>query len=159
MLKHLLRQEDIVSGQRIPRNMPHDVGFDGAIVYCDQERNLVRFSGAHTPLFYMNDSDLTVIKGDRQSIGYRSSKTSFEYTEHDIISTPFTTFYLTTDGYLDQSGGEKGFPFGKKRFEQMLKAQTHQTLAAQKKTFLQALQTHQKQEAQTDDITVFAFRL
>ena len=24
-------------------------------------------------------------------------------------------FYVATDGYIDQNGGEKGFPFGKKR--------------------------------------------
>ena len=29
-------------------------------------------------------------------------------------------FYLTTDGYLDQNGGEKSFPFNKKRFKALL---------------------------------------
>ena len=29
-------------------------------------------------------------------------------------------FYITSDGYLDQNGGEKDFPFGKKRFGELI---------------------------------------
>jgi hypothetical protein len=29
-------------------------------------------------------------------------------------------FFLSTDGYLDQNGGDKGFPFGKKKFSEII---------------------------------------
>jgi serine phosphatase RsbU (regulator of sigma subunit) len=159
MLKKLLKQETNHNKPLTDKNNYHDVGLDAGIVYCDKQRNLVRFAGAHTPLFYLNGTELNVIKGDRHSLGYRSSRADLTFSDHDVIATPFTTFYLTTDGYLDQNGGEKDLPFGKKRFEKIIAEQHQRSLIQQKNNFLKALQDHQKDNHQTDDITLLAFRL
>lgn len=158
MLKKLLKQD---GDRKSPADKQsyHDVGLDAGIVYCDKQRNLVRFAGAHTPLFYLNGTDLNVIKGERHSLGYRSSRANLKFNDYDVIATPFTTFYLTTDGYLDQNGGEKGLPFGKKRFEKTVSEQGQQSLVQQKNNFLKGLQDYQKDNHQTDDITLLAFRL
>jgi serine phosphatase RsbU (regulator of sigma subunit) len=160
-LKHLLKQdkEQPQPQGRLAIQHHHDVGFDGAIIYCDKQRNLVRFAGAHTPLFYINGPELNVIKGDRQSIGYRNSKVDAVFTDHDVIATPYTIFYLTTDGYLDQNGGVKNLPFGKKRFHEVILQHYDIALNHQRDMFLTALHKHQLEEPQTDDITLLAFRL
>jgi serine phosphatase RsbU (regulator of sigma subunit) len=158
-LKKLLKQEEKAVLSEGKRDANYDVGFDGAIIYCDKQRNLIRFASAQTSVFYLNGDDLNVVKGDRQSIGYYSSKADFEFTNHDIIATPYTTFYVTTDGYIDQNGGEKGFPFGRKRFQRFIMANKDRSLNQQKIQFLAELNQHQQGHIQNDDITLLAFRL
>lgn len=159
-LKRLLKQEEEQQKTlRAQKSNYHDVGFDGAIVYCDKQRNLVRFAGAHTSLYYLNGSDLNIVKGDRQSIGYRQSRVDFEFNEYDLIATPYSVFYLTTDGFIDQNGGSKGLPFGKKRFEKIMLDYGDQALVRQRTIFLKEHQAYQQGENQTDDITLLAFRL
>ena len=46
---------------------------------------------------------------------------NFEFTEHTIEVKGNMQFYCTTDGYLDQNGGENGFPFGKKKLQNIIK--------------------------------------
>ena len=49
---------------------------------------------------YIQNGQMNQIKGDRQSVGYRTSDTSFIYKEHDIKIDQDTFVYLTTDGYI-----------------------------------------------------------
>ncbi len=76
---------------------------------------IVRYAGgAELPLFY-DDDGFKIIKGNRQSIGYRKSDVDYEFNEYEFNVKKGMQFYITTDGYIDQNGGEKGFPFGKKK--------------------------------------------
>ena len=77
---------------------------------------MIKFAGAETPLFYVENEELKMLKGNRHSIGYKTSDASYEFQDHIIEVKDGMSFYLTTDGYLDQNGGDKSFPFGKKRF-------------------------------------------
>lgn len=72
-------------------------------------------------------------------------------------------FYLTTDGYLDQNGGEKCFPFGKKRFKNLLETYKDESFADQQERLLYALKEYRefdgKQEETNDDITVIGLKI
>lgn len=63
-MKKLLKQEnsDAIS----------NAGFDGGIVYYNKKEKIIKFSGAETPLFYIENGELKTIKGDRHSIGYKN---------------------------------------------------------------------------------------
>jgi len=39
-----------------------------------------------------------------------------KFKDHSIEIDRETRFYMVTDGFLDQNGGAKGYPYGKKRF-------------------------------------------
>jgi len=52
---------------------------------------------------------LNEITADKQPIGKSDYRKAF--TTHKIKYKPDTTFYLFTDGYADQFGGEKGKKF------------------------------------------------
>jgi hypothetical protein len=62
------------------------------------------FAGAKIPLYYVFNNEITVIKGDRQSIGYRRSDVNFNYTNYRIRIEKDMRFYMATDGFTDQMG-------------------------------------------------------
>ena len=150
-MKQLLKQED--------KDSLSNAGFDGGVVYYNQSKQMIKFAGAHTPLFYIQNDEVQTIKGSRHSIGYKTSKIDFEFKEHTIQVKKGMQFYLTTDGYLDQNGGEKGFPFGKARFKALIQKHFKESMADQKEHFLYTLKTYQGQEETNDDVTLVGFKI
>ncbi len=150
-IKKLLRQESIDSIS--------NSGFDGAVLYFNKQKKIIRFAGAETPLFIVQNNSLSMIKGCRHSIGYRSSDINYEFKEHEIDVSDATQIYLTTDGYLDQNGGEKSFPFGKKRFKQIIEKYYTESFADQQEYLLYELGLYQQDEDRNDDITVIGLNI
>lgn len=139
------------------------IGFDGAVLCYNRKEQNLRYAGAQTPLFYLDpdqaEPSMEVIKGDRQSIGYRKLDEDFQFTDHLIPLKAGMRFYLTTDGYSDQLGGKQGIPLGKKRFQQALVQSASGTLAEQSDALMTLLKQHQQAQVQTDDITVLGFEV
>jgi len=151
-MKHLLRQEDELSLS--------NAGFDGGIIYYNKKDNIIKFSGAETPLFYTDENNiLQMIKGNRHSIGYKKCKSDFEFKEHVIKVKKGMNFYLATDGYFDQNGGENSFPFGKRKFKNILDKYMYESFADQQEILLDELSTYQGTEDRNDDVTVIGFRI
>ncbi len=151
-LKKILKQDEGSTGLS-------NVGFDGAILYYSKDKSIMKYSGSNTPLFYVKQGDLQIIKGDKQSIGYKSSDENYHFTEHVIDVEQGMTFYMTSDGYLDQNGGKKCFPLGKKRFIEIIKNNHQEPLKAQKEIFINELKAYKGREDQTDDITLIALKI
>jgi len=150
-MKHLLKQDNDASIS--------NAGFDSGIVYYNKKRQVLKFAGAEVPLFIVQQGQVKMIKGNRQSIGYKKSRADYQYTDHSIeINTP-TCLYLTTDGFYDQNGGEKDFPFGKKRFKALLKAHYNEPFKKQCTILQSELQQYQNGSETNDDITVVGIKL
>ncbi|MCU7836625.1 MAG: transporter substrate-binding domain-containing protein [gamma proteobacterium symbiont of Taylorina sp.] len=150
-IKHLLQQDNIDSIS--------NAGFDGGILYYNKKEKIIRFAGANTPLFVIQNSELITIKSNRHSIGYKKSDADYKFTEHTIdVSSP-TQVYITTDGYIDQNGGEKGFPYGKKRFTQFILENAGETFADQQELLLYELQKYENGEERNDDVTVIGLNI
>lgn len=151
ILKFLLKQDQ--------PEVNHNAGFDGAVVYYNKKTSVLKFSGAETDLFLMTDDGaIQLIKGSHQSVGYKKSNNDFIFADHHLSCDDSTTYYITTDGFLDQMGGEKGFSFGKRRFQQLLSAIKHKPLHEQSQLLDEALLAYQGSLERNDDITVVAFR-
>ncbi len=136
-----------------------NAGLDGAVLYFDREDKKITFASANTPLFYIENGDLKVIKGDRESIGYKDSNINFEFKNYEINLDSQKYFYITTDGFIDQNGGSKSFPFGKKRVKNLIIENYTKEFSEQKKIFLNALKEYQAKEERNDDITMIGFSL
>ena len=150
-IKNLLKQESTDSVS--------NAGFDGGIIYYNKKEKIIKFSGAEIALFYVEDEELKTIKGSRQSIGYKTSDASFEFKEHVILVKEGMQFYCTTDGYLDQNGGEKGFPFGKRKFGKLVIHNQNKDFSTQKEIFLHTIAEYQGNEERNDDLTVVGFKI
>ena len=154
-IKKLLRQET--------KDSLSNAGWDGGIIYYNRREQIIKFAGAETPLFYMtNEGEFNTIKGNRYSVGYKKCDANYEYKETIIAVENGMKFYCTTDGYLDQNGGEKDFPFGKKRFGNIIKEHYQKPM-----TELQNILTNEMKEYESkipnndrnDDMTVIAFEI
>ncbi len=134
-----------------------DDGLDIGICHVSRDRNTIRFSGARIDLYYTLGGELMFVKGDKQSIGYKASDTQYDYACHVIHLETDMRFYMTTDGLLDQGGGPKGFPFGKRRFREFLVEHIDETLEEQKGALKRKIGKYQGNEEQRDDVTVLGF--
>jgi len=66
--------------------------------------------------------------------------------------------YMTSDGLLDQVGGERGRMFGKKRFKKLLLDVQDISMSEQKQAIHQALIEYQGSENRRDDVAVMGFK-
>ena len=136
-----------------------NAGFDGGIIYYNKKEKIVKFAGAETALYYIEDEKLNTIKGSRQSIGYKKSDANFEFKEHIISVKEGMKFYCTTDGYIDQNGGAKSFPFGKRKFSKIIHDNQHESFSHQEELLLGSLAEYQGDEIRNDDVTVIGFEI
>ena len=150
-MKILLKQESADSVS--------NAGFDGGVIYYNKKEKVLKFAGAETPLFYTENEELKTIKGSRHSIGYKKSDPNFEFKDHIVEVKEGMQFYCATDGYLDQNGGEKSFPFGKKRFAKLIEEYTNEPFVNKKDIFLNTLEEYQGDDERNDDITLVGFKI
>lgn len=136
-----------------------DVGFDAAVLHINKKEKIVTFSGANIPLYYVQNSQLTMLKPNRHSIGYLNSNNNYKYNQQTIKLEKDTVFYISTDGYIDQNGGTKSFPFGKSKFKNLLLKNHFKPLSEQIDIFMTTLQKYQQNEERNDDITFIMFRV
>lgn len=133
-----------------------DDGLDIGICRIDRNQRLI-FAGAKISLYIGREGEVTRIKGDNKSLGYRQSADTLTFDVHEWAIRPGDRFYMTTDGYLDQNGGEKDLPFGRNRLSEVIARQDGVSLADQETAFAAALREYMHGEAQRDDITIVGF--
>jgi len=140
-----------------------NAGFDGGIIYYNAREQILKFAGAETPLFYIDaNEEFQTVKGNRYSVGYKKCDMDYVYKETSIEVQEGMKFYCTTDGYLDQNGGDKDFPFGKKRFGNIIKQNYRLPMEEQKKVFIDEMDKYESQivnNDRNDDMTVIAFEI
>ncbi|TAE01547.1 MAG: PAS domain S-box protein, partial [Bacteroidetes bacterium] len=93
-------------------------GMDMALCVIDKNTNILTFAGAKNPMIYIENGELKLLKGSRKHIGGRyNSKSTFEQTKINI--QPNSIFYMFSDGYIDQFGGEQKRKFSRERMQNL----------------------------------------
>jgi serine phosphatase RsbU (regulator of sigma subunit) len=140
-------------------------GMDAAICVYDLETQILEYAGAKNPLVYIENGEVKVIKADRQSIGGSLIKNQFNkkpFTTHtlDLKQNPNTSFYLFTDGFQDQFGGEDNKKFTTKKLREMLLEASKIPFSEQKQFLKITLKdwTKNNKHQQIDDILVLGFK-
>ncbi|OQX01107.1 MAG: hypothetical protein BWK80_60710 [Desulfobacteraceae bacterium IS3] len=134
-----------------------DDGLDAAICFIKPEEKTLTFAGARLPLFYVSEGEVKVIKGDRQSVGYKRSDVNFKFSSHTINIEPGMVFYMLTDGFIDQVGGKNSLRFGTKKLTELLKANSKQPFDKQRDILIKAYNEHRGENEIRDDVTVIGF--
>lgn len=135
-----------------------DNGLDMALCHWRPGEDHLTFAGARLGLVRVDAEGVTEWRGDNHSLGYHRSDPAFVFTSHRVALTPGACFYLATDGVMDQSGGDKGFGFGKKRLYDTLAALAPLPLEEQGPRLQEILLRYQAHHPQRDDWTVLGFR-
>ena len=136
-----------------------DDGLDASFCYIIPEDRKLIFAGAKQALFHSYSGEIFEIKGDRQSIGYTSSKEDFKYTNKEVEIRQNSIFYLASDGFKDMSLDGDGTILGKKRFRELLESITGKSLHQQHDYLKKIMDKAIARNEQYDDITIFGFKL
>lgn len=128
---------DIINDLKQSGEMQTKDGLDIALLSIDTKNSIVDFAGAYNSLYIVKskpidktninfDFNFTIyndrlieVKADRMPIGI-SDRMDVNFTTKRIQMESGDKIYITTDGYIDQFGGEKGKKFMSKRFKNLL---------------------------------------
>ncbi|MCF6290576.1 MAG: SpoIIE family protein phosphatase [Desulfobacterales bacterium] len=134
-------------------SLSSDDGLDAGICFVNTENRTLTFAGAKIPLWYIVDSEIHEIRGDKQSLGYIRSDPDFRFTNHRISLETGAVYYLGTDGVTDQVGGQRRLPFGKRRLFDVLLRNWQLPLNRQRELLLTAFTEYQNDEDRRDDVS------
>ena len=153
-VKHSLRQH----GQR---DESKD-GMDMALCVIDLKDMQMQYTGAHNPLYLIRDVDgrpeLREIKADIMPVGFYQGKDK-TFTNHDIQLEMGDTFYIFSDGFIDQKGGKDNKKFMSKNFKNLLLEIQDQPMLDQKDVLDKTLTDWMGDNSQMDDILVIGIRV
>ena len=153
----LLDEEILIALSKSDEGAAASDGLDIALCIFDKEKSLLEFAGAFRPLLRVRDGEISEYRGNRYPIGfYQDVKKDFqaqhiEVQEHD-------TFYIFSDGYIDQFGGEHGKKMNKPRFKELLLMVQSMDLEEQEAFLEYSLLNWQQETEQTDDILVIGVK-
>ncbi|MEH0156666.1 two-component regulator propeller domain-containing protein [Limibacter armeniacum] len=136
-------------------------GMDISLCVIDHQENVIEFSGAKMGLCYWQHehASFEFIRGSRRTIGGDAHTIEGCFQKHVIPLEGTTTFFLYSDGYQDQFGGERNTKFLSKRFRNLLMSIAHLPLYEQKNRLENILQKWMGKQEQVDDVMVLGFRL
>lgn len=151
-------------------------GMDIAMCRINDARDELLFVGANNPCWilrknkYLSQKEmedrktvvgdsysLIEVKGDKKPIGLHEDMTPF--TCHNIPVYEGDTYYLFTDGYADQFGGDKGKKLMYKPFKKLLLSMAENPLDLQRAALEKSFDSWMGNFEQVDDVCVIGFRL
>jgi serine phosphatase RsbU (regulator of sigma subunit) len=150
---------DIINNLRQNETQVND-GMDMSLVTLNYHTKTVEFAGAKNPLIYVEDGELIRIRGDKHAIGgqQRGEERAFQTHIIKCDDQKKRTFFLFSDGYQDQFGGEKGFKFLTSNFKILLQ-EIHDLPVLEQKTILhERLEEWMADYSQTDDVLVIGLK-
>ena len=127
------------------------------IALCCLEGNTLSYAGAHNPLWIIRNGKLLETKANKQPIGKFDKL--LPYTTHTFELEPNDTFYIFSDGYVDQFGGEKGKKFKAKAFKELLISIQDKSMVEQKEKLDQVFESWKGDLEQIDDVCVIGVRM
>jgi len=153
-IKHSLRQTGKKEESRD--------GIDIALCVIDSEKNIMQYSGAHNPLYLISNNNgesiLKEFKADPMPVGLHFSSDK-SFTNHEIQLEIGDIFYIFSDGFADQNGGENNCRFTNTNFKKLLLEIHDQPMYEQKEILEQILKKWMGEHPQRDDILVLGARV
>lgn len=134
-------------------------GMDMAICMIDHRASRLIFAGAKNPLLYFEAGEMKLIKGTNNPVGGEIRKEPIPYINHVIDIKPTTTFYIYSDGFQDQFGGEKGKKFMSGNFRLLLQEIHKNDFDMQYQKLKEKFQNWKASHPQVDDVLIVGFRV
>ena len=132
-------------------------GMDISLLAINKEAKQIIWSGANNQLWYFQNNNFKEIKPNKQAIGKTDNPKPF--SSYTIEMQCGDTFYLMTDGFADQFGGDKGKKYKYKQLQAMLIANNRLPLAAQKEKLSNCFNDWKGNLEQVDDVTIIGIRI
>ncbi len=127
------------------------------IALCSLKGNKLLYAGANNPLWIIQDGAILETKADKQPIG--SFNEHKPYTTHSFDLENGDTFYIFSDGFVDQFGGPRGKKFKPKALRKLLLSIQDKNMKDQKVLIDEAFENWKGDLDQVDDICVIGVRV
>ena len=135
-------------------------GMDIALCSIDTENRIIKYAGANRPIWIIRKEQTEVeeIKATKKAIGGFTEDNQHFYT-HELKLQQGDTFYIFTDGYADQFGGEAGKKLMTSKFKEILFDIQGKTMQEQEKYLDTFADNWRGNREQIDDILVIGVQL
>ncbi|HTL82975.1 MAG TPA: SpoIIE family protein phosphatase [Bacteroidia bacterium] len=133
-------------------------GMDICFVMIDHAKGELQYAGANRALWYVRNGAFNEIKADKCSIAGDQYEEVRRFTSHKLSMEKGDVFYMSTDGYADQFGGDRGKKFMVKQFQKLLLGIAPDEMKAQKSIVEKAFIRWQGEYEQVDDVLVIGFK-
>ncbi len=155
VLNHL--REDVIKSLK-QRQETSDVkdGMDMCICIIDFKNHKLEFAGANNPLYLFHKGELTEVRGDKMPVAIHENMKPF--TKHILDLDRGDTFYIFSDGYVDQFGGPKMKKYLSKNFKLVLGEMQDLPMIQQGAKLDEIFEDWRKEVEQIDDVVVIGVR-
>jgi len=134
-------------------------GMDMGICTWNKKNGSLQFAGAFNSLFIYSDNQLSEIKGNRESIGSSIYQHEKNFNNHTINTKSGDMVFLSSDGFPDQFGGEKGKKLKWIGFKEVLKKIGSKSVKEQRLEVQTFFENWKGNLDQLDDVCVLGVRL
>lgn len=119
----------------------------------------IEFSGAKRPIVYIQNDEFHLIQSTNTSIGGYQTHREKKFPKQTFFVQSPCVFYLFSDGFQDQLGGDNRRRYGSERLKQLFMLMHHLPMQEQEKILEKSLSTWKGNIDQVDDVLVMGFKL
>ena len=153
---NILRDKTI-NGLQQSENYSANDGMDVSLVIIDKEKMVLEYAGANNPIYIISNGELITLNPDRMPIGKFRNASSFASKTFNINKDD--TFYMFSDGYSDQFGGDDKRKFSKMRLKQLLLQIQDLPMSEQEKMVENIYKKWKGEGIQIDDILLMGLKI
>jgi len=132
-------------------------GMDISVCVFDPKTMEMKYAGANQSLIVCRQKEMIEIKSDHQPVGIYVKERPF--TQFTLQMQAGDHFYIFSDGFQSQFGGENREKMKAVRFKSQLLAISDQDIEVQKQILSEFLQTWKGSQDQIDDILVIGVQI
>lgn len=132
-------------------------GMDIGIIHYNTLTKEIIYSGAGRPLIIEQNKEIKKIQGSKKSIG--SNYFDADYFSESIQGSESATYYLFSDGVVDQFGGVNKRRLGSKRLNDFFIEMSEKSNKIIETEFKLFFENHKGSNEQTDDVVFFSFKI
>jgi serine phosphatase RsbU (regulator of sigma subunit) len=130
---------------------------DLALCLFDFEKKHLQYAGANNPLYQIRNGELTVFNANKMPIGIHKNA-EVPFANNEIEALPNDLYYIFSDGYIDQFGGETGLKYFSKNFKELLISINDKPMETQREILEKTHIEFKGKGKQTDDMLVIGIR-
>ncbi|MBK9192146.1 MAG: SpoIIE family protein phosphatase [Crocinitomicaceae bacterium] len=131
-------------------------GMDAAICMIDLKTKTMLYAGANRPLWIVENGTVEEVKANKVAVaGFTPDDQVFD--EHTITLKEGMKFYMTSDGYADQFGGDKGKKYMVKNMKEFILQHCFDSYSKQRDELEKELVRWMGDHEQIDDVCVIGF--
>lgn len=127
------------------------------IALCSLKGKTLHYAGANNPLWIVRNGEIIETKADKEPIGKFENSSGF--TNHTFELEANDSFYIFSNGYVDQFGGDKGKKFKTKALRELLLSIRDHSMSDQKDLIDKAFEDWRGPLEQIDDVCFIGVRV